>query len=143
MLVDWSWQKPAPVQFIADILCGKARPERPISGNILHYNCIGSGIGATGELGNTGVHSLDLAHGIAVEFTPGASPAVAKSYHYADAPGNGPTPYWAHFDLATEESFGKGRAASARFRMSQVRVICNGEKECMAKIRIILSGLIT
>jgi len=85
----------------------RPRAERPFQDRSC-YNWHGLALGHR-RIGNNGVHSLDIGpRGLQVEYT-GASPAVAKSPHYAETRKR-PTPMWP-LRFWRPRIVGKGRAA--------------------------------
>jgi predicted dehydrogenase len=77
--------KPAPVPEWLDFsLWQGPAPERPFRDNILHYNWHWFWNWGTGELGNNGVHALDLARwGMGVD-APRRVTCGGNRYHYRD-----------------------------------------------------------
>jgi len=77
--------KPAPVpEWLDYSLWQGPAPERPYKDNILHYNWHSFWNWGTGELGNNGVHSLDLARwGLEVDF-PRRITCGGNRYHFQD-----------------------------------------------------------
>jgi predicted dehydrogenase len=77
--------KPAPVpEWLDYSLWQGPAPERPFKDNVLHYNWHGFWHWGTGELGNNGVHALDLCRwGLGVDY-PTRVTAGGGKYRYDD-----------------------------------------------------------
>jgi predicted dehydrogenase len=119
---DWLnyslWQGPAP--------------EQPYRDNVIHYNWHWFWHWATGELGNNGVHSLDLARwGLGVEL-PQRVTCGGNRYHYPDE-WETPDTMVATFDFGDKGIAWEGQSVDPRgFEGASFGVNFYGEKGCMA-----------
>ncbi len=116
--LDYSlWQGPAP--------------EQPYRDNILHYNWHWFWNWGTGELGNNGVHALDLARwGLQVEL-PRRITCGGNRYHYQDD-WETPDTTIATFDFGQKGIAWEGQSCDPRgFENSGFGVNFYGEKGCM------------
>jgi len=117
--LDYSlWQGPAP--------------ERPYRDNLIHYNWHWFWNWGTGELGNNGVHSLDLARwGLEVD-RPQRVICGGNRYHYPDE-WETPDIYVASFDYGDKGVTWEGQSADPRgFEGASFGVNFYGEKGAMA-----------
>ena len=117
--LDYSlWQGPAP--------------ERPYQDNIIHYNWHWFWNWGTGELGNNGVHFLDLARwGLKVDL-PGRVTCGGNRYFYKDD-WETPDTIIATFDFGDKGITWEGQSCAPRgFEGASVGVSFYGEKGCMA-----------
>ena len=117
--LDYSlWQGPAP--------------EQPYRDNIIPYNWHWFWHWATGELGNNGVHSLDLARwGLGVEL-PLRVTCGGNRYHYPDE-WETPDTMVATFDFGEKGIAWEGQSVDPRgFEGASFGVSFYGEKGCMA-----------
>jgi predicted dehydrogenase len=113
--LDYSmWQGPAP--------------ERPFQDNLIHYNWHWFWHWGTGELGNNGVHSLDLARwGLGVD-APHRVTCGGNRYHYKDDQET-PDTYFASFDFGDKAIVWEGQSCDPRgFEGSKFGVGFYGEK---------------
>ena len=108
---DWLdyalWQGPAP--------------EQPYQDNVIHYNWHWFWRWGTGELGNNGVHALDLARwGMGLDL-PRRVTCGGGRYHYNDD-WQTPDVYVATFDFGDKGvALGRPKLRSARFRGDRLR----------------------
>src|SRR5436309_2709895 len=112
--LDYSlWQGPAP--------------ERPFRDNILHYNWHWFWHWGTGELGNNGVHALDLARwGLQVDY-PRRVTCGGNRYHYKDD-WETPDTYVAMFDFGDKAIVWEGQSCDPRgFEGAKVGATFYGE----------------
>jgi predicted dehydrogenase len=119
---DWLnyelWQGPAP--------------ERPYKDNILHYNWHWFWNWGTGELGNNGVHALDLARWGLKADLPRRVTCGGNRYHYQDD-WETPDTYVAMFDFGDHGIAWEGQSCDPRgFEGAGFGVDFYGEKGCMA-----------
>jgi predicted dehydrogenase len=117
--LDYSlWQGPAP--------------ERPFRDNILHYNWHWFWNWGTGELGNNGVHSLDLARwGLQVEL-PERVTCGGRRYHFQDD-WETPDIYVTEFDFGGKGIAWEGQSCDPRgFEGSSFGVNFYAEKGTLA-----------
>ena len=117
--VDYAlWQGPAP--------------ERPFKDNVIHYNWHWFWNWGTGELGNNGIHALDLARwGLGVDY-PRRITCGGNRYHYQDD-WETPDTYVATFDFGDKGISWDGQSCDPRgFEGSSFGVNFYGEKGCMA-----------
>lgn len=117
--LDWNlWQGPAP--------------EEPYRDNIVHYNWHWFWNWGTGEFGNNGVHSLDLARwGLGVE-TPRRVTCGGNRYHYQDD-WQTPDTAIATFDFGDKGIAWEGQSCDPRgFEGASFGVNFYGEKGSMA-----------
>ena len=117
--LDYSlWQGPAP--------------EQPYRDNILHYNWHWFWNWGTGELGNNGVHALDLARwGLEVEL-PKRVTCGGNRYHYKDD-WETPDTMVATFDFGDKGIAWEGQSCDPRgFENSGFGVNFYGEKGCLS-----------
>ncbi len=107
-------------------------PEKPYVDNLIHYNWHWFWNWGTGELGNNGVHSLDLARwGLEVEL-PERITCGGNRYHY---PTEWETPdtMVATFDFGNKGVVWEGQSCDPRgFEDSTFGINFYGEKGCMA-----------
>jgi predicted dehydrogenase len=124
--------KPAPVPSWLDYsLWQGPAPERPFQDNILHYNWHWFWHWGTGELGNNGVHSLDLARwGLQVDY-PRRVTCGGNKYHYTDDQET-PDTYLASFDFGDRAIVWEGQSCDPRgFEGAKFGVSFYGEKGSM------------
>jgi predicted dehydrogenase len=117
--LDYSmWQGPAP--------------EQPYRDNILHYNWHWFWHWGTGELGNNGVHFLDLARwGLEVD-APKRVVCGGNRYHFQDDQET-PDIYTVHFDYGHKAIAWEGQSCDPRgFEGASVGINFYGEKGTMA-----------
>ena len=117
--LDYSlWQGPAP--------------ERPFKDNVIHYNWHWFWNWGTGELGNNGVHALDLARwGLGVEL-PTRVTCGGNRYFYKDD-WETPDTTIATFDFGDKGITWEGQSCAPRgFEGTSFGVNFYGEKGCMA-----------
>src|ERR1035437_7132002 len=125
--------KPAPVpEWLDYSLWQGPAPERPFQDNIIHYNWHWFWNWGTGELGNNGVHALDLARwGLGVEL-PQRVTCGGNRYFYQDD-WETPDTIIATFDFADKGITWEGQSCAPRgFEGATVGVNFSGEKGCMA-----------
>lgn len=125
--------KPAPVpEWLDYSLWQGPAPERPFQDNIIHYNWHWFWNWGTGELGNNGVHALDLARwGLQVEL-PGRVTCGGNRYFYQDD-WETPDTIMATFDFGDKGITWEGQSCAPRgFEGSSFGVNFYGEKGCMA-----------
>jgi predicted dehydrogenase len=106
-------------------------PERPYHDNVIHYNWHWFWNWGTGELGNNGVHSLDLARwGLEVD-VPRRITCGGNRYHYHDD-WETPDVYVASFDFGDKGIAWEGQSCDPRgFEGTGFGVNFYGEKGCM------------
>jgi predicted dehydrogenase len=117
--LDYSlWQGPAP--------------ERPYQDNVIHYNWHWFWNWGTGELGNNGVHALDLARwGLQVELPQRVTCGGKRYFHQDDW--ETPDTMIATFDFGDKGVAWEGQSCAPRgFEGSSFGVNFYGEKGCMA-----------
>ena len=117
--LDYSlWQGPAP--------------ERPFQDNVIHYNWHWFWNWGTGELGNNGVHALDLARwGLEVEL-PQRVTCGGRRYFYQDD-WETPDTTLATFDFGDKGIAWEGQSCAPRgFEGSSFGVNFYGDKGCLA-----------
>ena len=125
--------KPAPVPDWLDYsLWQGPAPERPFQDNIIHYKWHWFWNWGTGEIGNNGVHSLDLARwGLQVDL-PQRVTCGGKRYFYQDD-WETPDTMIATFDFGDKGIVWEGQSCAPRgFEGASVGVNFYGEKGCMA-----------
>jgi len=107
-------------------------PERPFKDNILHYNWHWFWNWGTGELGNNGVHALDLARwGLQVD-VPRRVTCGGSRYHYQDD-WETPDTYVAMFDFGDKGIAWEGQSCDPHgFEGASFGVDFYGEKGAMA-----------
>ena len=116
--LDWNlWQGPAP--------------EQPFRDNVVHYNWHWFWDWGTGELGNNGVHSLDLARwGLKVDY-PRRVTCGGNRYHFQDD-WQTPDTCVATFDFGNKGIAWEGQSCDPRgFEGSSFGVAFYGEKGSM------------
>jgi predicted dehydrogenase len=119
---DWLdytlWQGPAP--------------ERPYQDNVIHYNWHWFWNWGTGELGNNGVHALDLARwGLQVELPRRVSCGGGRYFYQDDW--ETPDSTVATFDFGTKGIAWEGQSCAPRgFEGASFGVDFYGEKGCLA-----------
>ena len=117
--LDYSlWQGPAP--------------ERPYRSNIVHYNWHWFWNWGTGEMGNNGVHALDLARwGLQVELPKRVTCGGNRYFHQDDW--ETPDTTLATFDFGDKGVAWEGQSCAPRaFEGASFGVNFYGEKGCMA-----------
>jgi len=125
--------KPAPVPACLDYsLWQGPAPERPFQDNVIHYNWHWFWNWGTGELGNNGVHALDLARwGLQVEL-PRRVTCGGNRYFYQDD-WETPDTMMATFDFGDKGITWEGQSCAPRgFEGASFGVSFYGEKGCMA-----------
>ena len=125
--------KPAPVPDWLDYsLWQGPAPERPYQSNIIHYNWHWFWNWGTGEIGNNGVHMLDLARwGLGVDL-PQRVTCGGKRYFYQDD-WETPDTISATFDFGNKGILWECHSCAPRgFEGANVGVNFYGEKGCMA-----------
>ena len=125
--------KPAPVpEWLDYSLWQGPAPERPFQDNIIHYNWHWFWNWGTGELGNNGVHFLDLARwGLGVEL-PRRVTCGGNRYFYKDD-WETPDTIITTFDFGDKGIAWEGQSCAPRgFEGATVGVNFYGEKGCMA-----------
>jgi predicted dehydrogenase len=125
--------KPAPVpEWLDYSLWQGPAPEQPYQDNIIHYNWHWFWNWGTGELGNNGVHFLDLARwGLGVEL-PRRVTCGGNRYFYKDD-WETPDTIIATFDFGDKGITWEGQSCAPRgFEGATVGVNFYGEKGCMA-----------
>lgn len=116
--LDWElWQGPAP--------------ERPFRDNYVHYNWHWFWHWGTGELGNNGIHSLDICrHGLGVDFPTRVTSGGGKYRHDDDQ--ETPDTHTVTFDFGGKSITWEGRSWSPRgFEGSAFGIAFYGEKGTM------------
>lgn len=124
--------KPAPVPAWLDYsLWQGPAPEQPFRDNILHYNWHWFWNWGTGELGNNGVHALDLARwGLQVDL-PQRITCGGNRYHYPDQ-WETPDTMVATFDFGDKGAIWEGQSGAPRgFENASFGVAFFGEKGSM------------
>jgi predicted dehydrogenase len=117
--LDWGlWQGPAP--------------EQPFRDNVVHYNWHWFWVWGTGELGNNGVHGLDLARwGLGVDY-PRRVTCGGNRYHFDDD-WQTPDTIVASFDFGDKGIVWEGRSCDPRgFEGSSFGVNFYGKNGCLA-----------
>ncbi|HEX4121970.1 MAG TPA: Gfo/Idh/MocA family oxidoreductase [Verrucomicrobiae bacterium] len=106
--------KPAPVpEWLDYSLWQGPAPEQPYQDNLIHYNWHWFWHWGTGELGNNGVHSLDLARwGLGVDL-PRRITCGGNRYHYQDD-WQTPDLYVATFDFGDKGIVWEGQSCDPR-----------------------------
>jgi predicted dehydrogenase len=125
--------KPAPVPDRLDYsLWQGPAPEQPYRDNILHYNWHWFWNWGTGEIGNNGVHFLDLARwGLGVDH-PRRVTCGGGRYHFTDD-WQTPDTYVATFDFGDQFISWDGQSCDPRgFEGESVGVNFFGEKGCVS-----------
>jgi predicted dehydrogenase len=125
--------KPAPVpEWLNYSLWQGPAPERPYKDNILHYNWHWFWHWGTGELGNNGVHALDLARwGLDVN-APHRVTCGGNRYHFPDDQET-PDVILATYDFADKAIVWEGQSCDPRgFEGASFGVEFIGEKGSMA-----------
>jgi len=125
--------KPAPVPDWLDYsLWQGPAPERPFQDNIIHYNWHWFWNWGTGELGNNGVHFLDLARwGLRVEL-PQRVTCGGNRYFFQDD-WETPDTIIATFDFGEQGITWEGQSCAPRgFEGATVGVSFYGDKGCLA-----------
>ena len=125
--------KPAPVPDWLDYsLWQGPAPERPFQDNVIHYNWHWFWNWGTGELGNNGVHALDLARwGLEVDL-PQRVTCGGNRYHYKDD-WETPDVCVATFDYGDKGITWEGQSCDPRgFEGAGFGVNFYGEKGCMS-----------
>jgi predicted dehydrogenase len=125
--------KPAPVPDWLDYsLWQGPAPERPFQDNIIHYNWHWFWNWGTGELGNNGVHALDLARwGLQVEL-PKRVTCGGNRYFYQDD-WETPDTIMATFDFGNKGITWEGQSCAPRgFENTSFGVNFYGEKGCLS-----------
>ncbi len=125
--------KPAPVPDWLDYsLWQGPAPERPFQDNIIHYNWHWFWNWGTGELGNNGVHFLDMARwGLKVDL-PKRVTCGGNRYFYQDD-WETPDTIIATFDFGDKGITWEGQSCAPRgFEGATVGVNFYGEKGCLA-----------
>jgi predicted dehydrogenase len=122
---------PAPEWLDYSLWQGPA-PDRPFRDNLIHYNWHWFWHWGTGELGNNGVHSLDLARwGLQVDL-PHRITCGGNRYHYKDDQ-ESPDIYIASFDFGEKGIAWEGQSCDPRgFEGAKFGVNFYGEKGSMA-----------
>ena len=124
--------KPAPVpEWLDYSLWQGPAPERPYRDNIIHYEWHWFWHWGTGELGNNGVHALDLARwGLQVDL-PKRVTCGGNRYHYQDD-WETPDLYVATFDYGDKAIIWEGQSCAPRgFEGAGFGVNFHGEKGTM------------
>jgi predicted dehydrogenase len=125
--------KPAPVpEWLDYSLWQGPAPERPFHDNVIHYNWHWFWNWGTGELGNNGVHALDLARwGLQVEL-PRRVTCGGNRYFYQDD-WETPDTMMATFDFGDKEITWEGQSCAPRgFEGASFGVNFYGEKGCLS-----------
>jgi predicted dehydrogenase len=120
--------KPAPVpEWLDYSLWQGPAPERPFMDNVIHYNWHWFWNWGTGELGNNGVHSLDLARwGLGVD-SPRRITCGGNRYHFQDD-WESPDLYIATFDYGDKGIVWEGQSCDPRgFEGATFGVTFHGE----------------
>ncbi len=107
-------------------------PEKPYRDNLIHYNWHWFWNWGTGELGNNGVHSLDMARwGLEVDL-PTRITCGGNRYHYPDE-WETPDTIVATFDFGGKGIVWEGQSVDPRgFEETSFGINFYGEKGCMA-----------
>jgi predicted dehydrogenase len=121
---------PAPEWLDYSLWQGPA-PEQPYRDNVIHYNWHWFWNWGTGEMGNNGVHALDIARwGLEVEL-PKRVTCGGGRYHFQDD-WETPDTITATFDFGDKEIIWEGRSCAPRgFEDSSFGVSFYGENGCM------------
>ncbi len=125
--------KPAPVpEWLDYSLWQGPAPEQPYRDNILHYNWHWFWNWGTGEIGNNGVHFLDLARwGLDVDY-PRRVTCGGGRYHFDDD-WQTPDTYVASFDFGDKFISWDGQSCDPHgFENESVGVNFFGEKGCLS-----------
>ena len=122
---------PVPAWLDYNLWQGPA-PEEPFRDNILHYNWHWFWNWGTGEIGNNGVHFLDLARwGLGVDY-PRRITCGGNRYHFNDD-WQTPDTYVAAFDFGDKGIAWDGQSCDPRgFEGESVGVNFFGEKGCVS-----------
>jgi predicted dehydrogenase len=126
--------KPAPVpEWLDYSLWQGPAPERPYHDNTLHYTWHWFWNWGTGELGNNGVHFLDLARwGLQVNSSPLRIVCGGNRYHFQDDQET-PDIYTVNFDFGDKGIAWEGRSCDPHgFEGAKVGVNFYGEKGCLS-----------
>jgi len=121
--------KPAPVpEWLDYSLWQGPAPEEPYRDNILHYNWHWFWNWGTGELGNNGVHFLDLARwGLNVDY-PQRIVCGGNRYHFKDDQQT-PDIYTVHYDFGDKAIVWEGQSCDPHgFEGAMVGVNFHGDK---------------
>ena len=125
--------KPAPIpEWLDYSLWQGPAPERPFRDNILHYNWHWFWNWGTGELGNNGVHFLDLARWGLQVGAPERATCGGNRYHFKDD-WETPDLYVANFDFGDKAIIWEGQSCDPHgFEGASVGVTFYGEKGALA-----------
>jgi predicted dehydrogenase len=125
-------QPASPPEWLDYSLWQGPAPEKPFQDNLIHYNWHWFWHWGTGEIGNNGVHALDLARwGLGVD-TPQTVTCGGNRYHFQDDQET-PDVYVATFDFGDKGISWDGQSCDPRgFEGAGFGVIFYGEKGSMA-----------